>query len=180
MQVASARSVINKPAAIRCFALLIICVAVIDVLPRSWNWLAVPKQYLTAVLNRVGLWQGEWPMFAPDPIINNGWFTAEIHAIDGSVTQWDSPYWYLQSGWDKFVRFRHMDFFNRLPLLHNRPAAEDFADYLGRQAVKPAAAVKLYRNQLSIQMPSDGTIPSRDEIVWLFNSEPVAIRNYQP
>ena len=180
MQALQARSIFHKRAAVRFFALLITFVAVLDVLPRSWTWLSVPKQHLTAWLNHTGLWQGEWPMFAPDPILNNGWFTADIRATDGTVTQWDSPYWFQRSSWDKFVRFRHMDFYNRLPLPANRPAADDFADYLARQASKPTASVKLYKNHLSIQMPPDGSIPTRDEIVWLFTSEPIVTRSYHP
>ena len=169
-----------KRTLIRVFALLVIFVIVLDTLPRSWGWLRPPKQMLSSVLNRVGLWQGEWPLFAPDPVINNGWFTAEVHAIDGTVTQWSSPYWSEASGWDKFIDFRHVDYFNRLTLRTNAPAADDLADYLACEANKPVARVKLYKNLVTLQMPDDGTLPPRDELGWIFNSEPVSIRRYQP
>ena len=169
-----------KRALIRGFALLAIAVIVLDTLPRNWGWLTGTKQAVSSVLNRVGLWQGEWPLFAPDPVVNNGWFTAEIRDPDGTVTRWNSPFWSEASAWDKFVGFRYIDYFNRLTLPSNFPAADDFADYLAREVGRPVASVRLYKNQVLLQMPDDGSLPPREEIAWMFSSELVAVRKYQP
>lgn len=171
---------VAKRRAVRLFALVAIFVIVLDTLPRNWDWLTSPKRSVSSVLNRIGLWQGEWPLFAPDPFINNGWFTADVRSGDGTVTQWNSPYWSEFGAWDKFVRFRHVDYFNRLTLRSNAPAADDFADYVARTSGKPVASIRLYKNQVLLQMPDDGSLPPRDEITWIFSSEPVSVRSYEP
>ncbi len=156
---------------IRSFAIIVILVMVLDTLPNSWSFLSLPKRGLSFVLNRVGLWQGEWSMFAPDPVINNGWLTAELTTKDGRSIQWDSPHWSKSGIVDKFVRFRHINYYNRLPLLWNLKATDDFMDYLARQSGQEIARVKLYRNHMRLQMPEDGSLPVREEAEWQFLSE---------
>jgi hypothetical protein len=170
----------RRRAAVRLAVLVIASAMILDTLPYSWKWLAGPKQYLSRVLNPLGLWQGEWPLFAPDPVINNGWLTAELQSTDGTLEQWDSPLWSQASGWEKFAGFRHVDYYNHVPLPANYPARDDLLDYLIRRAAKPVKTAKLYRNQLRMQLPEDGSLPPRDEIPWMFSSEIILRRTFQP
>lgn len=135
---------------------------------------------LSAALQRVGLSQGEWKMFAPNPVINNGWYSAEIRSLSGEVAHWDSPIWAGKNGWDKFVNFRQMNYYNRLPSPRNSPATFDLADYLARKRSYPAASITLYRNQFQINMPEDGSLPSREETIWTFSTVSIVNQNYQP
>jgi hypothetical protein len=166
--------------AVRCFVLLIIAVMLIDSAPQSWSWLGGPKRAVSVVLNRIGLWQGEWAMFAPDPVLNNGWFTADIQHTDGTASQLNSPYWIQSSSRDKFLRFRYLNYFNRLPAPYYQSARDDYADYLARKSRVPVESVKLYHTRVRLIMPEDGSLPKRDEADWMFSSEIVAKRTYQP
>ena len=119
-------------------------------------------------------------MFAPDPVLNNGWFTAEIQKADGTQAQWNSPFWIESDSRDKFLRFRHLNYYNRLPSLWYHPAREDLADYLARQSDVPVDSIKLYHTRMRLIMPEDGSLPKRDEVDWMFSSEIVAKRSYAP
>lgn len=164
--------------AARLFALIVICVICVDSMPYHRSLQGV-KKGLSAVLNRVGLWQGGWSMFAPNPVINNGWYSAEIRSRSGEVTNWDSPIWGRTSGWEKFINFRHMNYYNRLSASWNTAALYDLADYLARRR-SLAASITLYRNQLRINMPDDGSLATREEIEWLFTTESIVNKNYEP
>jgi hypothetical protein len=164
--------------AVRAFAIFFIAAMVIDSAPQSWRWLSGPKRAISALFNRVGLWQGEWSMFAPDPVINNGWFTAEIQNADGTSSQWNSPYWVEITNRDKFLQFRYLNYFNRLPSPWFQLAREDFADYLARKSRAPVESVRLFHTRMQLIMPEDGSLPKRDEAQWMFTSQPVVHRRY--
>lgn len=117
-------------------------------------------------------------MFAPDPVLNNGSFTAEIEHVDGTRTQWNSPLWSQVDSREKFLRFRYLNYFNRLANVWGDEPREDLADYLARRSETPVASVRLYHARMRLILPDDGTLPKRDEAEWMFSSEPVANRTY--
>jgi hypothetical protein len=201
-------------AIIRLFFLLFAAVLFIDTSPSTWSWLRPAKLFICPALNACGLWQGQWTLFAPAPIINNAWLSAEIYRPDGSRQEvWNSTYWAKSSGWERFVGFRQMNYRNRMAAIDPR-AADDFADYLARQLISPTAhpvnlpealptdaeaaalaqsddsaqtvdddrpwRLVLSRNQLNIALPDDGTLPKRDETLWISSSKNLAVREYQP
>ena len=102
---------------------------VIETLPSKFWGVSTLKRYVSPLNNRLGLGQGEWPLFAPDPKINNAWISAELRGPDGSFQIWNSPYWATKGNWDKFRHFRMMNYGNRLPF-RELIAGQDFADYL--------------------------------------------------
>lgn len=166
--------------AIRCFALLIIGVMIADALPYAWTGGLEAKRVLSAVLNRIGLWQGEWSMFAPNPVINNGWVTVEMRTSTGQTIQRESPLWSELSGLQKFVRFRHLNFYNRVIQPWNIRGADDYIDDVARDSGEPIVEAKLFRNQLKLRMPDDGTLPTRADAEWQFSTELWSQRTYQP
>lgn len=117
-------------------------------------------------------------MFAPNPVLNNGWFTAEIERVDGTQTQWNSPLWSQVDIREKFLRFRYLNYFNRLASVWGDEARDDLADYLARQSETPVARMRLYHTRMRLILPDDGTLPKREEAEWMFSSEPVANRTY--
>jgi len=119
-------------------------------------------------------------MFAPDPVLNNGWFTAEIQSTDGTTSQWNSPFWIEKGSAEKFLRFRYLNYFNRLPSPWFEQAREDFTDYLARQSRMPVESVQLHHVRMRLIMPEDGSLPKRDEASWMISSEIVTKRKYQP
>jgi hypothetical protein len=166
------------------FCLVLMSIMFLDVLPRSVPGLQGIKSVLNAGLNRVGLWQGPWTMFTPDPVIGNGWFSDELTLSDGSVLKWDSPYWADKGTWEKFVRFRYVNYYNRLYLPANAAGIGDLQDYLARTLV-PAdgpqvVSSMMSRTRMQLLLPEDGTLPTLDENEWVFTAEPYGRRNYEP
>ena len=129
---------------IRCFVALALLTIAIDTAPRSA--VTNPLQDLIRpALNVAGLWQGDWPLFAPNPTINNGWLSAEFYPVggkspiltdDGKPLGWNSPIWSEYDVWNKFYRFRHVNYFNRVPYRGKDPL-DDLADYIARTTLGP-------------------------------------------
>jgi hypothetical protein len=164
------------------FFLILTGLMVADVIPSEHLPLPQFKRALTMLLSRVGLWQGQWSMFAPDPVINNAWLEADLRDREGRQTHWSSPYWAEVDAWGKFRRFREINYFNRLPLDQHRPALSDFADWLRRHAPDPEAIrrVEIQRRELTYLPGPPGTLPTRDNITWAFRTRFLMERSYQP
>jgi hypothetical protein len=187
------------------------------------------KSTLRKALRPIGLWQDEWRLFAPDPIVNNCWWTIEVKGelaaelqdelrLPGGQSQpgessplsWNSPFWGEVGPHKKFFMRRHIAYSRRLS---DFPTAvvEDFADHWVRQrfgdrlhalgtvpsdalehrdlqtglideineAPKPfLLELNVYRNELKMAFPDDGTLPPREDTVWLSVTEKYLQRRY--
>ena len=166
---------------IRLFFCSAVVVIFLDIIPPSWPMFSQPKQWLSNVLNRVGLWQGQWSMFAPDPILNNAYLSAEFEDNQGNKTYWDSPDWKKTGNLEKFYGFRHLNFFNRIYLDQNNRALKDFADFLVRTEGRPTVrSVKFFRTSMSILAADDGNMPARGNTTWLSRTDFLTERRYDP
>lgn len=190
----------RKRMAIRIVALLILFAIVVEAGPNR-AWLAHTKLKVSPLLRRIGLWQGEWTLFAPNPIIHNAWLSAEVYSPDGELSTWNSPYWANSSSWERFRRFRYINYYIRMQT-ENKLVADDMADYLARKLIAPTARplvseslreteplpagasevwkLSLYRNQMNLSLPADGTLPGRDEELWFASSTNLTDREYVP
>lgn len=167
--------------AIRIFFIVTVVVIVADIIPPNWPGASRPKQWLSSFLNRVGLWQGQWMMFTPNPMINNAYLTAEIENEDGTKVFWDSPDWKFAVSWKKFYRFRHMNFYNRIYLPGSSSATNDFADYLARTVSNSTVRkLTLVRVPMTMVIPEAGSFPRRDDTIWISSSNFVTERIYDP
>jgi hypothetical protein len=125
--------------AIRLFVSIAAVVIAIETCPSQWPGARKLKSWVSPSVNFLGLWQGEWPLFAPNPVINNAWLTAEFYdspnlesgQFQPPFKTWNSPLWVKASPWEKFYGFRHVNYFNRLPHTHMQKV-EDFGDYITR------------------------------------------------
>lgn len=164
---------------IRVFFLAVIAVVVVDIVPPSFPGISVTKQYLSSILNRTGLWQGQWVMFSPNPVLNNAYITAEIEDLVGDRKYWDSPDWKTTGTLDKFLRFRHMNFYNRIYLPGNSLAVKDFMNHLVRNDFPMVVEkIKLERTAMSMVLPEPGTLPSREETIWISNTSFLAEKDF--
>lgn len=157
------------------FALLVTFFA-IDTVP--WGQLPSdePKQFVAETMHRIGLATGPWTMFAPDPIADNLWLSATLAAETPAVSQWQSPEWGRVSAAEKFLRFRSVNYFDRISLDGYRIAAEDFADYLSRTAVSRDGvqpSVVLSTNGLKVIVPSEGGVPSPDDVIRMLHGQTI-------
>jgi hypothetical protein len=184
---------------VRLFVLAMSAIILIETLPRDWGGksiggIAQAKTHLSPWTSRLGLWQGEWPLFAPNPVLNNAWVSADIRERQGATIHWNSTYWATASSWEKFRHFRKVNYFNRMPF-RGSSVAYDFADYIARQELgRDVQAVEtdvngrsnatwtmqLNHNQLNMSPPNDGPLPSREETIWIATSSHLATRGYEP
>ncbi len=179
------------------------------------------KVRLRPYLRAVGLWQGEWQLFAPDPVLSNNWWTieakgklaAELANEDGiyvAGTQpneqfsWNTPFWGEVSALEKTFKRRHVSYFRRMSDFP-RMVVRDYMDYWVRQRfgdrVRPMreqpseyengvpladktfdepADLELivYRNEMKLAFPDDGSLPNREETVWMSVTEKYVHRRY--
>ena len=152
------------------FVACIMAMILIDAWPTAIS--LVVKRPVAAVLDLIGLRQGSWTMFTPNPVINNRWITAEVRTKDGQMLTWDSPLWVRASVWDKFVQFRHVNYYNRIFQSWCSQAAYDFMDYRMRQCDEEPDSIQMHINRMNLVMPEDGSLPKRDEAEWSLTTEP--------
>ncbi|GIX00821.1 MAG: hypothetical protein KatS3mg111_4153 [Pirellulaceae bacterium] len=155
----------------------------VDTSPWGAAWWDRVKLPLNTLLHHVGLWQGQWGMFAPGPSVNNWWLSAEMHT-DGGVEAWQSPFWMEVSAVEKFRRYRYMNYYNRIQLPQYHRAAADFARFLLRHRMLDAyryerrtilaKRVDLFTNGLDLAPPPGSHLPAPEEIVWVSFSRRIA------
>jgi len=151
-----------KKHSIRLFSLFFCAAVAIDTIPRAYSIADLPKSWIHPLLVRLGLSQGDWPLFAPNPVLNNGVLVAELTDSQGNPATWTSTDWQQASAWKKFLRFRHMNYQQRLPNTHL--AAIDFADYLlgAIPETESATGVVRWSQDNELLEPAPLTPPMRD------------------
>jgi hypothetical protein len=191
-----------KKNAIRLLAILFCVFVAIDVIPESYSLASRPKAWVHSILVPLGLSQGDWPLFAPNPVLNNGVLVAELTDHSGNSAVWTSIDWQEASVWTKFYRFRHMNYQQRLPNTYT--AASDFADYLLRaipaeesavgsirwspdnQMLEPAAIeppmreIKLYKYRNTMVLEEGQPLPKIDQTQWSTQINFLVRRESQP
>lgn len=174
---------------VRLFAAIMAAGLLVDNLPYEWTWATVPKHAVITIYQQLGLSQDGWGMFAPDPELDNGSIGAVVTLTDGREIMWFSPAWGEVGAGDKFRRFRYINYFNRLRLPENRPAAEDLADYLAKTV--PALAGEspvLEIAYLPPMVPAGGadganaeaTSPTTRHVELFVNSMQMAVEKHTP
>lgn len=109
----------------------------VDALPRTSLLHQRLKNRVDPFLDVTGLWQGTWQLFAPGPDKIDVRVTAEISYADGRTRSWQSPDWRDMSGWQKFVNFRAMEYYDTVRRNENSAAWESLADYLVQTVPAP-------------------------------------------
>src|SRR5882672_8245636 len=81
----------------------ILLVVVIDTLPQMPS---AVRLALMPLIVRLGINQGTWGLFAPEPDRINTRLRAEITYRDGERREWHGPDWRQITRWDKWVGHR--------------------------------------------------------------------------
>ncbi len=162
---------------IRIFIVFIVASMIVQSIPWPSDSIAIQNPW-TRLLDRVGLWQRSWTLFAPDPKSKVSWLTAEIVHHDGTTTQWSSTDWHKASMYEKFVKFRHLNYYNRFDQPMIQEVTDDLADYLRRQSPDPANVrrVSISLNSFSMVIPEDGTPLQPDTVMQVFSIKPLGDR----
>ncbi|GEM_PF-5512102 len=135
-----------------------------------------PQHTFYKFVGRLGLTPGPWMMFAPEPVVDNGWLTATVPSDSQPTVVWKSPEWRDVDGWQKFRHFQSINFYRRLARPENRAAANDFAAYLQRTCnkVPENQPLTLDASGLRLLPPVDGEIPPAEEVTWMLHRQTIA------
>ncbi|MEI8212034.1 MAG: hypothetical protein WCI02_07785 [Planctomycetota bacterium] len=190
--------------AIRLFVIgAMLCIA-IDATPRVFKSQSLRsiKVRVNTTLRYLGLSQGDWPLFAPNPSVDNPRIVAEVLDGENQKGTWSSPEWSRSSIWEKFYRFRHMNYYQRVG--RNVQASSDLADYLHRsipdretiipsirfdadyellppaEFVPPIRAIKVYEYKRRLLLNDGEPLPNQAETNWTNHSQLAAQRKYHP
>lgn len=148
------------------FIIGVLFLIVTDSLPETSLVHRYLKQTIDPLLDKVGIWQGTWQLFAPDVDKINQRFVAEITFSDNSQGVWYSPNWSQLSLKDRFLKFRQMEYYDSIYYTNNKRAWEAFAKHLSRTLItahdpniKPVKII-LIREWAEIPEPNDNELPS--------------------
>jgi hypothetical protein len=109
------------------FIATIVFIVLIDTLPQTPK---AVRTALTPLLIRLGINQGEWNLFAPEPDRVNTRWRVEITYRDGERRVWRGPDWAKVSPWQKWVQHRHVEWLDHV--MNNGPAWEPWCRWLAR------------------------------------------------
>jgi hypothetical protein len=115
--------------AVNTLIVAILSIVVIDTFPQSPTGLRLA---MTPLIVRLGLNQGEWNLFAPDPDRVNTRLLVEITYRDGERRTWHEPAWPRMSPWDKWLKHRHMEWSESIASQAGAPAWEPWCRHLAR------------------------------------------------
>ena len=124
------------------------------------------RQWIDPVVDRSGLWQGPWNLFAPEVDKINIRVGATIHFADGQITQWRSPEWQDLGAIDRLLQFREMEWVDGIRMDDNSGAWDSFSAYLAgttlhqRGGRVPVVQVRLTRYWAAIPAPEQGLVPA--------------------
>jgi hypothetical protein len=187
---------------IPCFVLAFAVAAAIDTFPETWGMKIPIRSDVNRALSWLGLQQGDWSLFAPNPIIHEGMVVGEILDASGNTAIWTSTEWAKASIWEKFYRFRHLNYSQRV--VRNPGASKDLADYLKRsipdreKAIPtirwseddeplmsdsihpPIRQIVLHHHLKRMIREPDEPRPSHADILWGKNIEFLVRRDYEP
>jgi hypothetical protein len=118
-----------KLCAINAFIAVALALMLIDSLPGSPQALQLAIQ---PVVRRMGIAQGPWSMFAPEPDRLNLRMRAEITYRDGKTAEWRSPDWRSQPLAQRWREHRHQEFGEMIATLEGEPVQEAWMRHLAR------------------------------------------------
>jgi hypothetical protein len=114
---------------VNAFIAAILLVVVLDTLPQSPSAVRIA---IAPVVARLGINQGAWNLFAPDPDRVNTRLRAEVTYRDGERRDWRGPEWRDVSAWEKWVGHRRREWFDHIALQNASPAWEPWCRHLAR------------------------------------------------
>lgn len=166
--------------AVKWFVVVVAVVTAFDIYPPEFFAWPKLKQRFNQALSLVGVEQSQWRLFAPDPALHAWWFEAEIDDGAEPPSQWVSPQWPLLSNWDKFYRFRELNYYDRLGQTPNEAAIADFSDWIRQQQLAPekVRTITIYKIE-KIMLSNPAEFPTADETMWAFSRMRIARTEYQ-
>src|SRR5262249_19667851 len=115
--------------AVNAFVAVLLTGMFVDMLPQSP---AALQMAITPWLKRVGIDQGMWNLFAPEPDRINTRLRAEITYRDGEKGEGRGPDGAQMAAWNKWVGHRRLEWYDHVVLQPSAPIWESWCRYLAR------------------------------------------------
>lgn len=115
--------------ALNAFLAVILVFVTIDVLPQQPPAL---HRVISPLLIRLGISQGPWNLFAPEPDRTNARLSAEITYRDGEQRTWHGPDWSTASPWQKWAGHRHREWYDHIPNYKHDRLSEAWCRHIAR------------------------------------------------
>ncbi|MCA9603849.1 MAG: hypothetical protein R3A78_04620 [Polyangiales bacterium] len=154
-----------RRAAINVFLVALLFVLGASGLPTIVDAQARLREWIDPFVDGIGLWQGQWELFAPEPDKINVAVVAIVEFDDGYVTDWRSPDWRTLTEFERFRHFRTGEYTDGIRQNANRGAWPALADYARRTAHHPTnphaevVRVSLWRDFVVIPRPAEPLRP---------------------
>lgn len=134
------------------------------------------RDLVDPALDKLGIYQGEWNMFAPEPDTVNTRLSADIEYYDGTLAHWSTPEWRKLSYFQRIMRFREHEYLEKASTLPYAQIWPELADFIVReqQGATPSESevkrVKIYIENANIpdlrQPPENQGDESESEVTW--------------
>lgn len=108
-----------------------------DALPGSSSGREAIRRVFAHVLYPLGLFQGDWKLFAPEPDRLNTWIEARVTFSDGRTAVWTSPDWQNLPLYDEVLRGRHSKWYDVLRRDEYKALWPSFVQYIARVVPRP-------------------------------------------
>lgn len=118
----------------------------VDGLPTTSLFHGRLKALVDPFLDKVGLWQQSWQLFAPTVEKTNARLSAVFTFEDGTQWEWHSPEWPERSLGEKFVGHREAEYFDAVRNDSNASAWPPLLRYLASGRDREPKHVKLTRH----------------------------------
>lgn len=154
-----------KAKALMLFQALLLMILLVGGMPTIHPAQRALRRGLDGLIDGVGLWQGQWELFAPNPDRSNARVVAIVEFEDGATAEWRSPEWQELSALARFRHFRMAEFVDGIRQDNNKGAWPAFARWAARQVAHPQGIdsrpvrVELWRHWVVIPPPTSPLPP---------------------
>jgi hypothetical protein len=119
------------------------------------------RRRLDYLLHMMGVWQGRWSMFAPEPDRSNHRLCIVLRDAAGQERAWHSPEWKQQHWRQRFLGSRWTEYIDNLP--DNEAAWPAVLDYM---ATLTARREPTFRVHEAVLLEKSMLIPAPDAHHW--------------
>ena len=173
-----------KRYAANAFIAAILVLSLIDGLPEFGATHRRLKALIDPLMDKTGLWQGSWQLFAPEPQKYTIRLTAKIDYDEGHSTFWQSPDWSDMSILKRFTTFRMQEYVDYLGNRENAAALPALADYLARTIRHPehpkaqVSRITITAEYTATPPPDDGPVQAPPGPLPFEDWETLHVRTY--
>ena len=124
-----------KRVSINLFIVCFLTAILIDGLPATSLFHERMKAFIDPALDKTGLWQQSWQLFAPKVERVNASLSAVFTHRDGNNSTWHSVEWSEKSALQRFLNHREMEFFDAVRNDSNGSAWAGLVRYLAEHEI---------------------------------------------